>query len=211
MLTAEQYLQNPCGACSTAFWKVIEYPPPEGISIIHQRNLPSETDAEHATAYFRLIHRLESPPTASLDAQYTFREVDTVEECGAVADMLNHCYDGMRIGTEAVASWTKRRVFDGGLWLWVVDKASRERLALGIADFDSDIGEGSLEWIQTLPEDRRQGFGYALVCEMLNRLKEKADFATVSGEADNVTNPEALYRRCGFNGSDVWYVGRLEV
>jgi hypothetical protein len=35
---------------------------------------------------------------------------------------------------------------------------------------------------------------------------EKADFVTVSGRVDNRTNPERLYRRCGFEGNDVWCV-----
>ena len=41
-------------------------------------------------------------------------------------------------------------------------------------------------------------------------MKEKADFVTVSGECDNPTNPETLYRKCGFNGNDIWYVFREE-
>ena len=41
-----------------------------------------------------------------------------------------------------------------------------------------------------------------------NSLKNIADFTTVSGEVDNKTNPEKLYRRCGFEGDDIWYVLR---
>ncbi len=35
-----------------------------------------------------------------------------------------------------------------------------------------------------------------------------ADFATVSGECDNPTRPEAVYRACGFVGDDVWHILR---
>ena len=38
--------------------------------------------------------------------------------------------------------------------------------------------------------------------------EENATFATVSGQCNNPTNPEALYRKCGFTGSDVWHVLR---
>ena len=79
-------------------------------------------------------------------------------------------------------------------------------VALGIADFDAEIKEGSLEWIQVLPGKRRMGLGKMIVNELLSRLKGKADFATVSGQIDNATNPEMLYRKCGFTGNDIWYV-----
>jgi len=114
------------------------------------------------------------------------------------------------MSADEVASWITRSVFDSSLWIWVADNAAQQAVALGIADFDSEIREGSLEWIQVLPEYRRQGFGSATVHELLNRLQPKAEFATVSGEIGNATEPEALYRRCGFIGKDTWYVGKLQ-
>lgn len=50
--------------------------------------------------------------------------------------------------------------------------------------------------------------GKTIVLELLSRLKYIADFTTVSGEVDNKTNPERLYRRCGFQGDVIWYVLR---
>ena len=37
-------------------------------------------------------------------------------------------------------------------------------------------------------------------------MKENAEFATVSGECDNSTNPEGVYRKCGFEGSNIWHI-----
>jgi len=59
-----------------------------------------------------------------------------------------------------------------------------------------------------LPEYRWQGLGTKLVLELLCRLKDKAAFVTVSGEVDNPTNLEMLYRKCGFSGDDVLFVIR---
>jgi len=42
-------------------------------------------------------------------------------------------------------------------------------------------------------------------------MKNLAKFATVSGQCENLTNPEALYRRCGFKGNDVWHILRQAV
>lgn len=78
-----------------------------------------------------------------------------------------------------------------------------------------DFYRGSIMWDfdnqQTVICDidfytKGKGLGKAVVNELLSRLKEKADFVTVSGECDNPTNPETLYRRCGFEGEDIWFV-----
>ena len=37
-----------------------------------------------------------------------------------------------------------------------------------------------------------------------------ADFVTVSGNLDNPTNPLELYKKCGFEGDDVWYICQKE-
>jgi hypothetical protein len=41
-------------------------------------------------------------------------------------------------------------------------------------------------------------------------MRVNARLITVSGEVDNPTAPERLYRRCGFSGSDIWWAMRRE-
>ena len=67
----------------------------------------------------------------------------------------------------------------------------------------------SLGFQVSTPEKRGFGLGQAIVRELLLRLKGKADFITVSGQIDNATDPEALYRKCGFTGNDIWCVVQL--
>ena len=74
------------------------------------------------------------------------------------------------------------------------------------ANLDSETEELVLEWIQVLPEYRGRGLGKMLVNELLCRMGGRAKFATVYGKADSPSNPEALYRKCGFIGNDVWHV-----
>ena len=50
--------------------------------------------------------------------------------------------------------------------------------------------------------------GYDIIKELLWRGREYAKFATVSGKVENKTKPEALYRKCGFIGNDVWHILR---
>ena len=89
-----------------------------------------------------------------------------------------------------------------------MDQTTKNPVALGIAEIDAQIREGSLEWIQVLPAYRGMGIGKSLVQELLFRLEKRANFTTVAGEVGNSTHPEALYRACGFEGNDIWWVFR---
>ena len=81
-------------------------------------------------------------------------------------------------------------------------------VGLGIAEVDRMIPEASLDWIQVLPEYRGKGLGECIVLELLDRLRGRVEFTTVSGEVENQSNPEGLYRRCGFGGDGIWWVLR---
>lgn len=71
---------------------------------------------------------------------------------------------------------------------------------------DTEIGEGILEWIQVSEKYRGKGIGKFIVNELLQRMNGMASFVTVSGQVNNSTNPEALYRKCGFEGNDIWHI-----
>jgi len=198
------YLSNPCGTLATAFWKERHFTKPEGIRIVLEKDACS--DFGEGTRYFRLSHDLRGLQKAILPDGYTFREVVIPDEAEIVAHIINQCYEGYSQTKESVLTWSKYPVFDNNLWIFILDGVSEQPVALGIADFDAGIKEGSLEWIQVLPKYQGMGFGKAVVLELLARLKDKADFVTVSGEVDNATNPEQLYRKSGFVGDDVWVV-----
>lgn len=55
-----------------------------------------------------------------------------------------------------------------------------------------------LSVLPVLPEYRGKGITSALICKALKIIKQSAEFATVSDECDNSTNPEGVYRKCGF-------------
>lgn len=200
-VSKQQYLKDPCKSLSTAYWKSMAYPVPDGIKIFHECEYDQSPGA---VKYFRLIHHLEdiAPPSGG---DFAFSTVNALTQKHLVAQILSECYN-TTYTADFVDDLTKTRVFDPDLWIFVVEKSTARPVALGIADFDPQIKEGSLEWIQVLPEKRGQGLGKLLVNELLSRLKAKADFVTVSGQAENETNPERLYRSCGFTGNDIWYV-----
>jgi len=199
----ERYLLNPCETLATAFWKEGFFPKPEGLKISHAND---SGISGNGVRYFRLIHYLDNLNETILPHGYALRTVTMPDESALVADVINRCYEGYAQTADSIKVWTKYPVFDNNLWVFFWDKAINSPAALGIADFDKNIHEGSLEWIQVLPEYRNKGLGQAIVNELLSRLKAHARFVTVSGEVDNKTSPERLYRKCGFTGNDIWVV-----
>jgi GNAT superfamily N-acetyltransferase len=203
----QMYLQNPCRILSTAYWKKERCIKPDNMSVIHEKDLDANLhDKSEAIRYFRLIHYPQRHYESLLSESYFYRVVNLSEDLELVADFINRCYPGSFLKKEDIYKWAQFPVFDNDLWVFICDKQNLLPVALGIADFDSDLGEASLEWVQVLPEYRGCGLGAKIVLELLSRLKDKASFVTVSGEVDNPTNPESLYRKCGFIGDDVWCV-----
>jgi len=207
--TKNNYLQNPCRSLSTAFWKKDYFSKPDNLHIAHKKDLDTSLcNIDKAACYFRLIHYPQKDYDNTFADGFNCRTVNLPSEASLIADIINRCYSNSSIKTDDVYKWMQFPVFDNDLWVFICDEQNMSPVALGIADFDSDMGEGSLEWIQVLPEYRGCGLGTKIVLELLSRLKEKASFITVSGEVNNPTNPESLYRKCGFSGDDVWCVFR---
>lgn len=205
MLTKEQYLADPCKAASIPYWKVKSITVPDGMMILHQDEYE---DAEYQQyidePYFRLIHDLNGLAEPVLPQGYSLCAA-TLSEYAA---HISSCYDCIGITEAELQSYTTRPVYDAALCLAVKDDQAGNIVATGIAELDREIGEGVLEWIQISQDHRGKGLGRYVVSELLWRMKDKAQFATVSGQCNNAANPEKLYRKCGFTGNDAWHILR---
>ena len=181
------------------------------LALIHQDYLqafPSKSFTVQEP-YFRLIHKQnESQGKAPLPSGFSFVEVNIQQETEKVSQLIGQCYQDLQPTVESVMRWVKHPTFDPALWVWVINNSKGIPIGLGIAELDSNILEGSLEWIQVLPHYRGMGIGKCIVQELLSRLEKRVNFTTVAGKVDNATNPEALYRSCGFKGSDIWWMFR---
>ena len=204
-ISKNEYLICPCKVSSIPYWKVKSITIPDGMRIVHQDNF-NKTEYQHYIdePYFRLIHSLQDlsvqvPPQGYLLCKATLKEF---------AEHINRCYSKIGITEADLRDYTARPVYDSALWLAIKDNQADEVVATGIAELDKEIGEGVLEWIQVSEQHRGQGLGKYVVSELLRRMKDNAKFATVSGQCNNPANPEVLYRKCGFTGSDVWHVLR---
>ena len=143
-----------------------------------------------------------------LPQRYSFEAAKLPEQAALAAQVIGRCYVHLRPSQDEVVRWLQDPVFSPDLWVWIKDKRSNQPAGLGIAELDPLLGEASLEWIQVLPEFRGQGLAKALVSQLVSQLSGRASVITVSGEADNPSDAEHLYRRCGFLGDDVWWIVR---
>jgi len=158
--------------------------------------------------YFRLRYSgAHMPP---VPAGWRVRDAVPAVETEAIAEVIRQCYPGSTMSPKVIQQWENYPVHDPSLWIWVEDSGGHP-MGLGIAEFDSQIREGSLEWIQVLPDYRRRGVGQVLVSTLVRRLRPQSVLITVSGELESRSRPDMLYRKCGFIGDDVWWVLRRDV
>lgn len=205
MITLTEYLNNPCGTLSIPYWKAKNIVIPPDMKILHDKDFREDILSDYTDEkYFRLYHNLKEISNIINDdfeiTTATDRDIKTIVQ------IINDSYTDISVNKELIKSYTKTPVYNSDLWIMVKEKATGIYVGRGIADFDTEAKELVLEWIQVLPQYRGKKIGQLIVTELLFRTKDIADFATVSGKVDNMTNPEALYRKCGFVGNDVWHI-----
>jgi GNAT superfamily N-acetyltransferase len=209
MISIDAYKMDPCRVSSLPYWKIRTFKIPNNISVIHDEDYNIKIDNRWIdTQYFRFKHDLQSVELFPLDKMFEFREVDinNIKDLQEVVNIINKCYIDIQVDLNQVTNWTESEVFNKNLWEFIIDISTQKPVALGIAELDKSVHEGMLEWIQVLPEYRKCKLGQAIVMKLLVNLIDKADFVTVSGQVNNITNPERLYRKCGFEGNDIWHI-----
>lgn len=200
----ETYLADPCRASSLPFWKTNSVKVPEGMLILREDD-PRREGLSHTytdTPYFKLIHPMQRIARPVLPMGFCFITPDEK----TLSEHIEACYPSERASVSELASYRLHPTYAPDLWLAIQDNETKAVIASGIAELDTDIREGILEWIQVSPAYRRQEFGQLIVNELLSRLQGRADFVTVSGKQNDLLNPRALYERCGFGAGMIWHI-----
>ncbi|MBO4914728.1 MAG: GNAT family N-acetyltransferase [Oscillospiraceae bacterium] len=202
-MDAKDYLADPCGASSLSFWKTERVVVPENMRIMRDDLFDAaQYAAWHDERYFKLRCELSERKRPALPAGYELICPDTE----AYARHICGCYDAEGVSAAELEAYRAHDVYDPALWVAVAAPGG-ELAASGVAELDTRIGEGVLEWIQVSPSHRRRGLGTFVVCELLRRMKENgAAFATVSGKLNSASDPLALYEVCGFRDAVVWHI-----
>lgn len=204
-MTIEEYKSDPCGLLSIPYWKNKGIALSDGMKIVHDRDFDERLLSDYTDSrYFRLKHDLKDIAKCNISG-YSFNNIPP-DSFGELADMINASYTHSQIGVsqDEVRCWTDRITYRPELWIGAYDGV--KLIGSVISEYDSEVGEGIIEWLQVLPEYRGKGIACALICKSLKIMSGFAEFATVSGGCGNPTNPEKAYRRCGFYGSDVWHI-----
>ena len=204
MLALQSYLNDPCGTASLPYWKCKGIVVPDNMRIVHERDFSEDMLRDYSDEpYFRLYHDLKNV------RQPRMQDVEITQASQAVEEffrLINASYSDLSVTAEQMEAYRQTPVYAPELWLLLKEKGSGRVLAGGIADFDREAGELILEWIQVLPCCRRRGYGQIVVNSLLAKMQGSAQFATVSGKMNNPSNPEHLYRKCGFTGNDIWHI-----
>ena len=204
----ETYLSDPCRASSLPFWKTNGVTVPGGMLILREDD-PRLKELSHTytdTPYFKLIHPMQRIDRCELPTGFRYIMPDEI----SISEHIASCSLSERASAPELASYRLHPAYAPDLWLAIVEEKTNEIVASGIAELDSDIREGILEWVQVSPAYRRRGFGRLIVSELLSRLSGRADFVTVSGKENDPVDPRSLYENCGFGAGVVWHVLRKE-
>lgn len=204
MVLLKKYIKNPCRSLSIPYWKQRNIKVPDNIKIVHNDEYnAADFNGYIDEPYFRLYHDLQSVQRIERNDI----DIDVVADnmIDTVVDIINKSYNDLSVTKEQMQSYLQTPVYCADLWILLKDK-SGTYVGCGIADYDKEANEMILEWIQVIPSCRGRGYGQYIVNELLSRVQGQAKFATVSGKVNNATNPEKLYRKCGFTGSDVWHI-----
>ena len=211
-LSREKYIASPTTTASLAFWKEESFTVPENMLIVgeeeYRRALDPDKNAFEGFTdepYFKLVFRMEERRIEKPELPRGYALYN-----GSLKDFAEHirlCYGGGPDEAE-LEKYKQHPTHDPSLWLMLADEKTGAIAASGIAELDGRIGEGILEWIQVSPAARRSGLGRFIVSELIWRMKDNADFVTVSGMLNDDSNPLELYKSCGFSEMAVWHILR---
>lgn len=176
-------------------------------AVLHDKQLSVslKKKRKNMRPFFKLTHRLNKLIHFELPEGYEFRKVKWNQNKTA-AKFISECYPDMTLKPSTVAHWKLHPTYDKNLWWWVIEKSSNKPVALGIGERDSEINEGTLEWIQVHPGYRRNKIGSLLVQKLLFELDKECDFVTVSGEITETDTAELFYTSNGFDHKETWWI-----
>ena len=205
MCIRDRYQENPCGYSALPLYKEIRLDPSKARVVHEGKLLKKELKDQDYLRFFRLKHDLSIIKKQQLDG-YGVRYVDIDKDLILVEEIIEESYKDLRLRQEELRRMIKDRVFDPSLWIFLVEEKTKKEVGLIIGQYDKVVGEVVVDWMQILPAYRGKGLGKMLLSYLLRHAPKDAIFATVSGDKDNPSSPESLYRACGFKGDDVWYV-----
>ena len=123
MLKLKEYLESPCATSALPYWKLLNYPVPENMLVVHNNLFKKEYLLDYDDKpYFRLLHNLSVIPQFKLDSHFIIYELKPYEDAKRIAELINSCYSNISVSSEQVHSWSCTKVFCRDLWIGIINK-----------------------------------------------------------------------------------------
>lgn len=156
----KEYLENPTDAFALFFWKTCKFKTPAHIKVLNENEfnqilLETYTDE----VYFKLVHYLDDVEKQIISDKFIFAKSSTED----FVNHINSCHEDEVLTVSELEFYKKKPVYDEELRICLYDKKNDAIVATGIAEFDDEIKEGYLDWIQVSEQYRRQCLGKAIV------------------------------------------------
>lgn len=152
----------------------------------------------------KVYNSLEGLKELNLPNNLHFKKVRHNQD-NSVSEFISLCYDELSIKKEFIQRIKLHPTFDKSFWWWLTDK-DNNKIALAIGEYDEDINEGSMEWIQVHPDYRKKGYGSLIVNKLLNEMSKKCSFVTASTEHFQSKIVEDFYKKNGFTNKETWWI-----
>lgn len=205
MISKKIYLANPCKTYSIPYAKMKNFVKSDHLLIFHHEAMTlDQLKPYQVQTFFRIMHNLDDINHPI----YHTEQINIEHDLHELVDMINACYthENLFVNHDDLLKLVHHRTYDATLWLKIVEKG--KIIASIIGCIDHEMREGWIEWVQVLPAYQDKKYGQSLINSLLLDIKNKVDFVTVSGNVDNIKDPEKVYRSCGFTGHDRWYICR---
>ncbi len=225
MKLLEKYINDPINTLAIPYWKHSKTAIRKDMMYVSKENYDETLYRDFDDVlYLRLQHNLLNLKLGKFSGNFFVRSFKRNENL-YIHQLINECYD-LEISKDYVDKLIKDETFNDILCVFLYNskvytidnnlpkKNNKEKhsnrvykpIGLVIAQFDLKTEEASIEWLCVQEKYRNKGLGKLLIEEVLLRISNVAEFATVTFPLDNQYHLESLFRNAGFTGNAVWHM-----
>lgn len=228
MILMEKYLKDPINTLAIPLWKHNTTAIRQDMMYILDENYNEVLYRDYAdTLYLRLKHDLLHLSLSKIPNHYCFSSYKDSDGV-IIYNVLKECYNTF-IEYDKIENLIKDETFNDLLCVFLYNdkilntdnviqlrklNSEKERnykpLGLVIAQFDQKTKEASIEYLCVAEKHRGKGLGTLLVQEVLLRISNIADFATVTFAKEGNDHLEKIFRKAGFEGNALWHMLRKQ-
>lgn len=222
----KKYQQDPTHTLPIPYWKHKQTSVREDMVIVSDEKFNEVLYREFIdTKYYRLEHDLLNLKLGKIGSHYSFSTYKTNDTFN-IYNLIKECYKEDELQFEKIERLVKDETFNNLLCVFLycdkyymieknivnINKIGPRKekklkpIGMIMANFDEETKEASIEYLCIIEKYRKKGLGKLLIQEILLRISNIAEFATVTYPIESEYNLDNLFRSCGFTGDAVWHV-----